>query len=161
MKVFWKWIQRAVWLIALVSYLKGWVDMDAIKLFWNDLSPWKLIFVLSVLIILYEIITFLYNLKKQVLHIQGLGDRISKLEIIINDLKEWIGLFSYKDMYSNLKGKIKVYIREELEKESTDQKDETRKYKALDELQGLDYEEAFGKLTPDERERYLQYKDKE
>ena len=35
-------------------------------------------------------------------------------------LKKWIGLFSYKDKekggYSDLKGKVKLYIKEELEK---------------------------------------------
>ncbi len=192
MAIFWKWIQRVVWLIAILSYLKGWVDMDAIKLFWAELSPWKLIFVLSVLIILYEIANFLFNLKKQVKNIQGLprevenfeeqlkklqaeppnrieadgrlGDRINKLEVNISELSKWIGRFSYRDdkgSYIDLRGKIKRYIQEELEKESTNQKDETKKYKALEKLEGLDYEEAFGKLTPDERERYLQHKDKE
>lgn len=34
-----------------------------------------------------------------------------------NDLKKWIGLFSYGDKYSDLKGKIKLYIKEEIEKE--------------------------------------------
>jgi hypothetical protein len=42
-----------------------------------------------------------------------------KLRRFINNLEKWIGLFSYKDSkgsYSDLKGKIKLYIREELEK---------------------------------------------
>jgi hypothetical protein len=39
-----------------------------------------------------------------------------KLRRFSNDLKKWIGLFSYKDSYSDLKGKIKLYIKEELEK---------------------------------------------
>jgi len=42
-----------------------------------------------------------------------------KLRRFSNDLIKWIGLFSYQDDkggYSNLKGKIKRYIAEELEK---------------------------------------------
>lgn len=44
-----------------------------------------------------------------------------KLRRFSNDLKKWIGLFSYKDSkgsYSDLKGKIKRYVQEELEKNS-------------------------------------------
>ncbi|MBW2643689.1 MAG: hypothetical protein JRC89_10050 [Deltaproteobacteria bacterium] len=33
-----------------------------------------------------------------------------------NDLNDWIGLRSYESRYFDLKGKIKTYIREELEK---------------------------------------------
>lgn len=47
-----------------------------------------------------------------------------KLTNEFNDLKEWVGLFSYKDgrgEYSDLKGKIKRYIQEELEKERESQ----------------------------------------
>jgi hypothetical protein len=45
-----------------------------------------------------------------------------KLRRFANQLKEWIGYFSYPDkkggfLYTNLKGKIKQYIQEELEKE--------------------------------------------
>jgi fructose-specific phosphotransferase system IIC component len=45
-----------------------------------------------------------------------------KLRRFTNNLTQWIGLFSYQDSkgsYSNLKGKIKRYIEEELEKDST------------------------------------------
>jgi hypothetical protein len=44
-----------------------------------------------------------------------------KMHRFTNHLIEWIGFFSYQDDksgYNNLKGKIKRYIEEELEKES-------------------------------------------
>ncbi len=41
-----------------------------------------------------------------------------KLRRFSYDVKDWIGIFKSKD-YSNLKGKIKCYIREELENRST------------------------------------------
>lgn len=48
-----------------------------------------------------------------------------KLRRFSNDIIKWIGRFSYQDTkggYSDLKGKIKRYIQEELEKESADRK---------------------------------------
>jgi hypothetical protein len=39
-----------------------------------------------------------------------------KLRRFANYVKKWIGLFSYKDSYFDLKGKIYFYIKEELEK---------------------------------------------
>jgi len=47
----------------------------------------------------------------------GIMDYI-KLRRFNNNLKKWIGLFSYKDdkgSYNDLKGKVKRYIQEELE----------------------------------------------
>jgi hypothetical protein len=38
-----------------------------------------------------------------------------KLRRFKNKVEKWIGLFSYKDRYNDLKGKIHFYIKEELE----------------------------------------------
>jgi len=164
MDTFWKWLERIAAFTAIISFLKWW-DMEDIMIFlkqlWNSFTAWQFLFFLSIIVLLYRFVIFLVNIHRLTKELKNVDDKIGNITGNINELKEWIGLLSYKDRYSDLKGKINFFVKEELEKESRDQKDETRKYKALDKLQGLDYEEAFGKLTPDERERYLQYKDKE
>ena len=45
-----------------------------------------------------------------------------KLRRFNHKVEKWIDLFSYKDRYHDLKGKIQCYIRDELEKESAERK---------------------------------------
>ena len=57
-----------------------------------------------------------------------------KMRRFDSKVEKWIGLFSYKDdkgSYSDLKGKIKRYIQEELEKESVEIKSVQDQVKSL------------------------------
>ena len=75
----------------------------------------KIFTTLSICYLIFLISYFLWKLNRN----------INELHRFNNDLKKWIGLFSYQDSkggYIDLKGKIKRYIEEELEKESTDRK---------------------------------------
>jgi hypothetical protein len=75
----------------------------------------KIFTILSICYIVFSISYFLWKLRKN----------ISELDRFNNNLEKWIGLFSFQDdkgSYVDLKGKIKRYIQEELEKESTERK---------------------------------------
>jgi hypothetical protein len=70
--------------------------------------------IFSILSICYLIFLISYFLWK-------LNRGINELNRFNNDLTRWIGFFSYRDskgvvLYTDLKGKIKQYIKEELEK---------------------------------------------
>lgn len=95
MEQFWKWLARIAWIVAIVSFLKGWLSsMEGIKLFWNNLTPWQFIFFLSLAVILFESIRFFFrlngrvnNIDKQAYrhdhnigNIQGLATQIKTLE---------------------------------------------------------------------------------
>ena len=55
-------------------------------------------------------------LKLRHLKNNGKNKNIDTLAKDIKDIKKWIGYFSYKNNYSDLKGKIYHYIRKELKK---------------------------------------------
>jgi hypothetical protein len=118
MKKIWKWIERIALLIAIISGLKviGIMNIFAcLKTFWIQLTAWQFLLILSIMILLCSFIIFLVNLY------QKTNDIINDFTTFKNDMKKWIGLFSYRDKYSDLKGKIKTYIREEFEKEKKSQ----------------------------------------
>lgn len=47
MENFWKWVARIAWLIAIFLFLKSWRNnMESIRLFWDNLTPWQFIFFL-------------------------------------------------------------------------------------------------------------------
>lgn len=50
METFWVWLPRAAYIVAIVSFLKGY-KMDDIKLFWNILTPWQFLFYASIIAI--------------------------------------------------------------------------------------------------------------
>ncbi len=116
-----EWIQPI--LVALIAAGIAW----ALKEFWRtgmNKHLISLIITFSPIIIGFFVFCF-YWIIKDYLKLRhsiqyskngGKGKETDLLRKEINDLKKWIGLFSYKDKYSNLKGKIKLYISEELEK---------------------------------------------
>lgn len=114
MKGFWKWVERIAWFAAIVSGLKV-IGMDNViiytKEFWSQLTPWQFLLILSLAVLLCNFIIFLVTLYR----------RTNSIIQDFNSLKKWIGLFSYRDKYSDLKGKIKLYIKEEIEKEKESQ----------------------------------------
>lgn len=66
MQKVWKWIERMTWIIAIIlfitSILKGWVNMNEIKLFWNNLSPEKLTLYLIIILILFGLTVRFFRL---------------------------------------------------------------------------------------------------
>jgi cytochrome b subunit of formate dehydrogenase len=113
MKEIWKWIERVASIVVIVSGFKviGMVNIFTyFNTLWTQLTAWQFLLILSTVILLCSFIMFLVKLHK----------KINTLIDDFNDLKKWIGLFSYKDKkgsYTDLKGKINRYIAEELEKE--------------------------------------------
>ena len=45
---FWKWFQRITAFLGLISFIKGWGIMNQIKELWDNLTPWQLLFFLSI-----------------------------------------------------------------------------------------------------------------
>jgi uncharacterized membrane protein YwzB/ribosomal protein L37AE/L43A len=68
METFWKWIERITWIVAIIlfvmSILKRWWGMNDIKLFWNNLSPGKLMLYIIIILILISFIVRLFRLIK-------------------------------------------------------------------------------------------------
>ncbi len=54
-----------------------------------------------------------------------------------------------------------LFLSDEKRKQKGLERVRRRKYKALDKLEGVDFEEAVGNLASEEREGYLAYSDKE
>lgn len=54
-----------------------------------------------------------------------------------------------------------IFLSDETRKKKGLERVRRRKYKALDKLEGVDFEEAVGNLTPEERDGYLAYSDRE
>jgi len=118
MENFWKWAQRIAYITTIISFLKGWNMKDIIifvKEFWNNFTPWQFLFFLSIIVLLYRFVTFLVNIHKSTKELKNLDKKIADIDGNIDELKKWIGLFSYKDGYHDLKGKIQFYIKDALE----------------------------------------------
>ena len=107
-KFFNEWIRPVLLGLAVVGIT--WI----LKEFWGNIEMKHIIsFLITFLPIIVGLFAFfLYWVVRDYL----------KMRRFNNKLEKWIGLFSYKDSkghYSDLKGKIKRYIREELENDTT------------------------------------------
>lgn len=113
MEKFWKWAGRVAWIVAIISFIKEWIVgasvMEFIKQLWINLTPWQLLLFLAVIVIIIRFVIFLVKINK-------IGKNVDLLVKDMDDLKNWIDKFRYKQHYSDLKGKINFYIRKELEK---------------------------------------------
>jgi len=99
------------WVKPILSGLVVTIITWILKEFWNDMEIKQ--HIISFIITFSPIIIgfFVFLIYRHIL------DHI-RLRHFNNDLEKWIGLLSYKDdkgSYADLKGKIKRYIREELE----------------------------------------------
>jgi hypothetical protein len=54
-----------------------------------------------------------------------------------------------------------LFLSDEKRKQKGLERVRRKKYKTIDKLEGVDFEEAVGNLTPEERDGYLEYSDRE
>ncbi len=65
MEEFWKWLERFAWIAAIVSILKEWWNtMSTVKQFWDNLTPWQFLFLLSVIVIIFNFVRNHIKLQK-------------------------------------------------------------------------------------------------
>lgn len=71
MKKFWEWIERIYWIafivsiiIAVISIVKGWWNMNDIILFWDNLTPGKFTLVLIAVLFLIGFIIEILEYRK-------------------------------------------------------------------------------------------------
>ncbi len=112
----WKYVERVAWIVAIFAGIFSFrKDLDVAevinfgKQLWSNLTPWQFLFFLSIALLLYQFITFLINVHRATKQVKNLNEKVGKME-------EWIGILSHKDAYSDLKGKIRFFAKEEIEK---------------------------------------------
>jgi hypothetical protein len=96
---------------------RGESSMDFLYIYlWEKIWPFWIGLAIA---LIYKFIKFLVNIGKSTSRVENLNNKIDSINGNINELKEWIGLLKHKDKYSDLRGKIRFFAREELEKNTT------------------------------------------